>query len=231
MKLKSTLILLITLLLFSCGNKDNSEAFIQKATGKYLFNSDELITVYFKDKILLLEWRGASAIKPLKTADNTFFVKEMNEKIQFLTNPNDGKDYIVLVPKEETDSIVYNYRKLDLDEKTPSEYLQENQYEKALEAYKTIQKIDSLDPAINENTFNRLGYSKLRDENFEEAKQIFKINMVLYPNSSNVYDSYAEALRKSGDTVQAIEYYKKSIALDSGNRDAKRFIEKYDKKD
>lgn len=229
MKLKSTLILIMTLLLYSCGNKDNSEAFIQKATGKYLFNSDEVITVYFKDKVLLLEWRGATTIKPLKTDDSTFFVKEMNEKIQFLTNPNNGKDYIILVPKEDSESIVYNYRKLDPNEKTPSEYLQENQYEKALEAYKTIQKNDSLDPAINENEFNRLGYSKLRDEQFEEAKQIFKINIELYPNSANVYDSYAEALRKSGDTIQAIEFYKKSVSLDSGNKNAKLFIEKYDK--
>lgn len=231
MKLKVSLILLITLLSFSCGNNTNSDEFIEKATGRYLFNSDELITVYFKEKTLFLEWRGADAIKPLKTDENTFFVKEMNEKIQFLTNPEDNNDYIVLVPKEENDTIVFNYRKLGNNEKTPSEYLDNHEFDKALKAYILIQQKDSLDPAINEGNFNRLGYNKLRSDNFEEAKQIFKINMELYPNSSNVYDSYAEALRKSGDTVQAIEFYKKSIAIDSGNRDAKRFIEKYDTKE
>lgn len=231
MKLKVSLILLITLLSFSCGNNTNSDEFIEKATGRYLFNSDELITVYFKEKTLFLEWRGADAIKPLKTDENTFFVKEMNEKIQFLTNPEDNNDYIVLVPKEENDTIVFNYRKLGNNEKTPSEYLNNHEFDKALKAYILIQQKDSLDPAINEGNFNRLGYNKLRSDNFEEAKQIFKINMELYPNSSNVYDSYAEALRKSGDTVQAIEFYKKSIAIDSGNRDAKRFIEKYDTKE
>lgn len=231
MKLKVSLILLITLLSFSCGKNTNSDEFIEKATGRYLFNSDELITVYFKEKTLFLEWRGADAIKPLKTDENTFFVKEMNEKIQFLTNPEDNNDYIVLVPKEENDTIVFNYRKLGNNEKTPNEYLNNHEFDKALKAYILIQQKDSLDPALNEGNFNRLGYNKLRSDNFEEAKQIFKINMELYPNSSNVYDSYAEALRKSGDTVQAIEFYKKSIAIDSGNRDAKRFIEKYDTKE
>ena len=95
----------------------------------------------------------------------------------------------------------------------------------------TIQINDSLDPSIKEGSFNKLGYQKLRNDNYEEALAIFNINITLYPNSPNVYDSYAEALRKSGDTIQAIVYYKKSIAIDSGNRDAKRFINKYDKKE
>ena len=55
--------------------------------------------------------------------------------------------------------------------------------------------------------------------------------MELYPASSNVYDSYADALKVSGDTLEAIKYYKKSLAIDSGNRNAKRFVEKYDKKE
>lgn len=48
-----------------------------------------------------MEWRGAKKIKPLKVDDTTFFVKEMNEKIQFLVNPENQTTYIVLVPKEE----------------------------------------------------------------------------------------------------------------------------------
>ena len=50
--------------------------------------------------------------------------------------------------------------------------------------------------------------------------------MQLYPYSSNVYDSYADALRQNGDTLQAIEFYKKSFVIDSGNKRAKNFIEK-----
>ena len=228
MKLKTSIISFLFLITFGCGNNTNSAEFIQKTSGRYLYNSNELITVYFKENALFLEWRGATEIQPLKIDDNTFFVKEMNEKIQFLNNPINGKEYLVLIPKENKE-LKYNFRKLADNEKIASEYLINNQFDKALEAYLTIQKNDSLDPAIKEEDINSFGYDKLRNKKFENALQIFKINIELYPNSSNVYDSYAEALRKSGDTIQAIVYYKKSIAIDSGNRNAKKFIEKYDK--
>jgi tetratricopeptide (TPR) repeat protein len=227
-----TLISYIILLLFiSCSQSSNSEAFIEKAQGRYLYNSDEIVEVYFKNNELFLKWRGATAIKPLKVAENTFFVKEMNEKIQFLDNPINSKTYMALVPKESIDSLTYDYRKLADNEKIPSEYFAEKEFDKALEAYITIQKKDSLDPAIDEGNFNRIGYNKLRDKNFEEALEVFKINMKLHPESSNVYDSYADALKRSGDTITAIEYYKKSLAIDSGNRSAKEFVEKYDVKE
>ena len=229
MKLKTSIFSFLFLITFSCGNNTNSVEFIQKTSGRYLYNSDELITVYFKENALFLEWRGAMEIQPLKIDNNTFFVKEMNEKIQFLNNPTNGKEYLILIPKE-NEELQYNFRKLADNEKIASEYLNSNEFDKALAAYLTIQKNDSLDPAINEEDINSFGYDKLRNKKIKNALQIFKINIELYPNSSNVYDSYAEALIKSGDTIQAIVYYKKSISIDTGNRNAKKFIEKYDKK-
>jgi hypothetical protein len=115
MKLKSFYIFLITLLFISCNSKINSPEFIENTTGRYLYNSDEVIEVYFKNSELFLKWRGANEIKPLKTDENTFYVKEMNEKIQFKINPANNKEYIVLLPKNEKDSLQYNYRKLNED--------------------------------------------------------------------------------------------------------------------
>ena len=132
------------------------------------------------------------------------------------------------MPKQENDTLFYNFKKLGLNEKLPSEFLKNNEFEKALEGYLAIKKKDSLDSSINENLFNRMGYNELRDKNYDKALQIFKINIALYPYSNNVYDSYAEALMKNGDTVAAVVNYKKSLALDSGNSRAKRFIKKYD---
>ena len=229
MKLKTILILAFSMLILSCGNNSNSEALIEKATGRYLYNSDEVVEVYFEKNELTLKWRGATSIKPLKVGENTFYVKEMNEKIQFITNPATQKDYIALVPKEKDKQLEYNYRKLEATEETPSEYFKNNEFDKALEGYLTIQKNDSLDSAINEGDLNSLGYKELRDKNYIKAMNIFKINMALYPSSPNVYDSYADGLKQSGDTIQAIAYYKKSLAIDSGNSRAKKFIKKYEK--
>lgn len=231
MKIHPLFIYILTIIAVSCSTSTNNEAFIKQTTGRYLFNSDEIIEVYFDNQKMFLKWRGASSIEPLSVGEETFFVKEMNEKIQFLTNPENQLTYMVLVPKTENDTLQYNYRKLTQNEKIPSEYLKDNHFEKALKGYLKIKKIDSLDPSLNEKNFNSLGYKELRDKNYKQALNIFKINMELYPNSSNVYDSYADALKVSGDTLEAIKYYKKSLAIDSGNRSAKRFVEKYDNKE
>ncbi len=150
----------------------------------------------------------------------------MNEKIQFLTNPTNQINYIILVPKKENTAIEFNFRKLDKNEKLPNEYLKNNEFSKALDGYLTIKKKDSLSKIIKESQLNSLGYKKLRNNNFKDAISIFRINVALYPESSNVYDSLGEAYMKKGDTILALKNYKKSIKLDSGNANAKRQIKK-----
>ena len=230
MKFKKFTFILCSFIFFNCTNNTNTPEFIKKVSGRYLYNSDEVITIYFNENELFMEWRGAKNIKPLKVNETTFFVKEMNEKIQFLKNPTNGEDYLVLLPKNENEEIQYNYKKIAKNQKIPSEYLNDNEFDKALEGYLAIKKQDSLDASIKESNFNSMGYKELRNENYTKSVEIFKINIELYPNSSNVYDSYADALMKTGDTILAITNYKKSLKLDSGNSRAKRFIEKYDKK-
>lgn len=228
MKFNYFIIPIVVSTLFSCSRSTNTQEFIEKTAGRYLYNSDEVVEVYFNNNILFMKWRGASNITPLKVNDSTFFVKEMNEKIQFSTNPKDRSDYMVLVPKEEDKLRKYNYRKLQEDEFIPREYLKKGNYEEALKAYLVIKKKDSLDNAVNEEDLNSRGYDALREKNYEKAIDIFKINMALRPASANVYDSLADAYKRSGDTVKAILNYKKSLQLDSGNTRAKRFLKKYD---
>jgi len=229
MKVHHFILILFAIVISSCSNNVNSPEFIKKVSGRYLYNSDEVIEVYFKENELYLKWRGATSIKPLKIDENTFFVKEMNEKIQFLNNPLDKKNYIVLVQKEENEAFVYNFIKLEVNENVPREYLKNNEFDKALKGYLSIQKKDSLNAAINENDFNSLGYKELRDKNYKKSISVFEINVALHPNSANVYDSLAEAFMKSGDTAKAIVNYKKSLRLDSGNARAKKLIEKLEK--
>jgi tetratricopeptide (TPR) repeat protein len=220
----------LTLLLISCSDKSNSSEFMEQVTGKYLYNLDETVEVYFEENKLLMKWRGKDKIAPMDLGDETFFIKEMNEKIQFLINPTDRIQYISLIPKEKTDAITYNFRKLEVGEYVPSSYLKNKEYDKALEGYLTIKESDSTNTYISETNFNSLGYRELRAENYADAIEIFKINTALYPNSDNVYDSLAEAYFRKGDTISAVENYKNAIAIDSGNRRAKDFVKKYEKK-
>jgi tetratricopeptide (TPR) repeat protein len=231
LKFKYFLFLFTLLSLFSCTNTSNSADFIQKAKGRYLYNSDEVIDVYFKNDVMYMAWRGATDIKPLKINDSIFYVKEMNAKIKFLKNPADQLTYMALAPKEKDQPVTYNYKKLKDGEKVPSEYLKDNEFDKALTGYLAIKERDSLNPVIDEGNFNSLGYAALREKKYDEAINIFKINVALHPTSANVYDSLGDAFRKKGDTIQAIANYKKSLEFDSGNARAKRIISRLEKKE
>lgn len=229
MKINKLVVFLITLLTLGCGKSSIDPELLNKYSGRYLFNVDEIIEVYNEDGNLFLKWRGAEKIKPLKIDDQVFYIKEMNEKIQFNENPNNGKLYISLVPKNDSLKLNFDFVKLENDEQIPSWHLKNKEYKNAENAYLKIQKSDSLNPAIKESNFNSLGYKSLKRNELKHALEIFKINISLYPQSSNVYDSYAEALLKNGDTLSAIENFNKSLSIDSGNRNAKRYLKKLNK--
>ncbi len=216
----------ILLLITSCTSKKNSEDFIQKASGRYFFNADEVIEIKFDEGKLLLNWRKQN-LEPLKINDSTFYARELNEKLVFNTSEN----YIKLAEKREHEGKKYVFNKLKEGEKTPSEYLATNNFEAALNGYKNIKAKDSLNPVIRERNLNRLGYRYLSKDMFEEAINVFKINIELYPKSSNTYDSTGDAYLKMKDTVNAITYYKKSLSINPENRSSKRALKKLTKKE
>ncbi len=79
---------------------------------------------------------------------------------------------------------------------------------------------------ISENSINSLGYSFLYRKQYSEALTIFKLNIDLFPNHSNPYDSYGECLLEMGDVENSIKAYKKSLELDPDNDNAKEMLKK-----
>ena len=221
MKAKLFFSLLCAIFLINCTSKKNDQDFINNASGRYFFNADEVIEVLFKDQELYLNWRN-SDLKPLKVNDSVFYAKELNEKLIF----NTKESKIVLAEKREHEGEKFTFLKLKDGEKTPSEYLEENNYELALKGYKQIKERDSLNPVIRERNLNRTGYSYLRNDDIEKAIYIFKINTELYPRSSNTFDSLGDAYKKQKDTAKAIESYKKALSINPENRSSKRNLER-----
>lgn len=88
----------------------------------------------------------------------------------------------------------------------------------------------TIDRSIRQWTLNRLGYDYIRKGKKEEAKAIFEINIALYPKSSNTYDSMGDFYRGEKDTIKAIEFYKKALAINPENRGSKRRLEQLTKK-
>jgi len=116
------------------------------------------------------------------------------------------------------------------NEKIPLEFLEMGDFDKSLIGYQSLAKENPANPAVSEDNLNELGYYFLHFNNDKLARDIFKINTILYPESSNVYDSYAEACLKMGDLELALENYKESFSLNPLNSNAKIMIEELSKR-
>ena len=73
---------------------------------------------------------------------------------------------------------------------------------------------------------NTLGYVYLESDRIDEALTIFYYNTRFFKYNPNVYDSYAEALAKSGQNEEAIKNYEKILLLDRSNDHAREQIMK-----
>ena len=220
--MKSFLYIISLCFFISCNNSKNTQEFMNTSKGKYLFNSNETIEVYFKDDILKITWRGKN-LKPIKVNDSSFYVKEMNEKLIFISKP---EMHIELAEKREHKGEKFYFKKIAQEEKTALEYFKNKEYTNALNAYIKIQQNDSLDPVIDLYRLNRMAKKYMRANKIAEAKELLLINIALYPQKSLVYDSMGDAFKKENDTVKAIEYYKKSLVINPENRNSLRNLEK-----
>ena len=104
--------------------------------------------------------------------------------------------------------------------------LRQRGYENAIEVYQELKRKDSrFQP--RENDLNDWVYRMLNGGGKpKEALEIFKLNVFLYPNSANVYDSVAEAHAVNGNRELAIKNYKRSLELDPKNTNAAQQLKK-----
>ncbi|NIO19753.1 MAG: tetratricopeptide repeat protein, partial [Candidatus Aenigmarchaeota archaeon] len=107
--------------------------------------------------------------------------------------------------------------------------------EKGLSAAKnTIEQEKTAYPGevlIDESVLNWLGYHFLywwgREE---EAVEVFKLNVSLFPESANAHDSLGEAYLTRGQAELAIQSYEKSLELNPDNANAASVLKRLKKK-
>lgn len=146
------------------------------------------------------------------------FCKETATGVVVLTNSNSGADDIgmhLLDPSFELKKVTQNISLVI------HEHIQKKGPKGLDKLYKEYQKENpGGHDILLENEINGIGYRYLGEKKLKEALAIFKLNMEKFPSSSNVYDSYAEALMEQGKTKQSIKYYQKSLELNPGNENA-----------
>ena len=196
-------------------------------TGRYYSSSDGLIKVYRENGRLYRKYLRGNPLELFRISDTTFISHEEDQVIQFKTNPVDGKFNIVLYENCKGE---FKHPMLSEAEKVPYEFLLIGDFDHALAGYKNLLAADPKDNSINEGNLNQQGYNLLRQKKIKLSLDVFKINMLLYPNSANVYDSYAEACMENGDKELAIVNYKKSLSLNPENKQAAKMLEELQSK-
>jgi len=80
-------------------------------------------------------------------------------------------------------------------------------------SYRKRKQENPADGTVSENSINMAGYEMMWAGDVEAAIALLELNVQLYPQSANCYDSLAEAYGNKGDAQKAIEYYKKALSL------------------
>ncbi|HEX2533307.1 MAG TPA: alpha/beta hydrolase-fold protein [Chitinophagaceae bacterium] len=85
--------------------------------------------------------------------------------------------------------------------------------EKHRQRYQRISALYGYEVKPPEWETNVWGYRFLQRKQYRKAEGFFKLNVQLYPNSANVYDSYGDFFVATGDKAKAIDQFKKALSL------------------
>jgi tetratricopeptide (TPR) repeat protein len=108
--------------------------------------------------------------------------------------------------------------------------INKNGIQAGLKKYQAIKLDPKNDLYFDEGEFNAMGYRRMGAGKTNDAIEIFKLNVELYPKSADVYDSLAEAYMNHGDNANAIKYYRKSLEINPSNNNAKEILKRLEKK-
>lgn len=195
---------------------------LQPYVGRYQVNPDRVLTMKNEGSKLMMYPTGDPAIELLAISENTFIRRDANIKYEFVKSDDGSVKSINLITGGGTNSAP----RISVDTLVPFELLMSGKIEEAVAAYREIKSKQPNNASVSENRFNNVGYALLQQKKFAESIALLKLNVEFYPQSWNVYDSLGEAYMESGDKVQAIANYKKSIELNPANQQGRDMLKK-----
>jgi transglutaminase-like putative cysteine protease/tetratricopeptide (TPR) repeat protein len=186
--------------------------------GKYFFaaiNSDLTVLVHEGNLAVYDPVNKVTIkLKPLET--NEEWIDELNKnKVLF---EKDESSKVTGIKLETSNKFIRGETAASLIEKI----IDEGNLQKGISKYEEIKKANDKEIIFSEQALNNLGYKYLNAGKYEEAIEIFMLNIREYPNSFNVYDSLGEAYMKCNRNEEAIENYNRSLGLNPENENAKK---------
>lgn len=155
---------------------------------------------------------------------NTQIVRMTNEKrlIVLLDNAEHGQHLNKIV--QGIMSVLYD-QPYDIPKQSIATVLmtsfQEKDVASAVKEYRALKAgATAAEYDFSETELNRLGYQLLQMKKVTDAIEIFKLNVEMFPQAANAYDSLGEAYMANGNKELSIASYKKSLELDPKNTNA-----------
>ncbi|MBA3257342.1 MAG: serine hydrolase [Pyrinomonadaceae bacterium] len=199
---------------------------LDEYVGRFQVNPDRVLTVTKVDSRLYAEPTEAPRVELLPLSEISFIRRDQNIQYTFVKNTAGKVDSIqIRFPGGASQAM-----RIFGDTQIPYEMLMAGKAVEALEGYRRIKKEKPDANVIAEARLNTLGYTLMRQNKLPEAIAIFKVNVELYPNSWNVYDSLGEAYMANGDKELAITNYKKSLELNPKNSGGVQMLKKLEGK-
>lgn len=121
--------------------------------------------------------------------------------------------------------------KADTQHKLLASFLQDD-IQTAIATYHRVKKknpekeIDKNTPHSYENTLNNMGYLFIKHSNVADAIQLFELNTLENPTSSNCFDSLGEGYFINNQLALAKENYEKALVLNPGSDSAIDMLKK-----
>lgn len=104
------------------------------------------------------------------------------------------------------------------------DFIEKNEADQA-SALKTLIQEEYGDDFEDANVLNQIGYMLLKEDKATDwIIELFKLNVQLFPNNANLWDSLGDGYKNSGDKDQAIKAYKKALELDAALSASKKSL-------
>ncbi len=205
----------------------------ERLTGRYLFSRHQILTVETAGETLLLHVDDFfdGSFRNVRTrlypvGGGRFLTEIAGVEAVFDKNPGAATGVTLDWRGIETHAV-----RAPLEHRLPMELFADGRIDEAVEALYAQKDYYITEVPDFEDHINRMGYSLLRDERHDDAIAAFALNVKMFPESYNTYDSLGEAYMESGRIQPAIENYEKALELNPDSENAKRMLERLKNKE
>lgn len=198
-------------------------ATLARVSGRYRTGAGEVCAVSHHDGRLFRSFNGGEPEELFRITDSTYIARADRRPVQFMPGT-------MLTLDREDRHVLSTDPRMGDDEHVPFEFVLEGKPEQAVAAYRAQKAAQPDEPTVQEAFLNNLGYELMNRGQVVPARDLFFVNIALYPASANVYDSYAEACLNNGEEALALTNYKKALAMNPDNGYAARVIKELEGK-